>query len=149
MRFILLLKSNALAESGQPPTTAQIQAMMTFYSAMNDAGVILGADGLHRSSAGVRVTFHAPSSGAAPTVVPGPFTPAEELVSGYWIIKVKDLDEALEWVKKCPLEQEGATIEVRQIAEMDDAMFEGNVTEEIKEQASRMKKETEERVGGK
>jgi hypothetical protein len=149
MRFILLLKSNPLAECGQPPTTAQIQAMMAFYSAMNDAGVVLAAEGLHGSSAGVRVTFHAPSSGAAPTVVPGPFTPAEELVSGYWVIKVKDLDEALEWVKKCPLELEGATIEVRQIAEMDDAKFEGSVTEEIKAQAERMRKETEERAGGK
>jgi hypothetical protein len=153
MRFILLLKSNPLAESGQPPTTAQIQAMMAFYSAMNDAGVVLGAEGLHSSAAGARVTFHAPSAGATPTqpeptVVHGPFTPADALVAGYWVIQVKDLAEALEWVKKCPLQDEGATIEVRQIAEMDDAKFEGRVTDELKEQAGRMRKETEERVAG-
>jgi hypothetical protein len=69
-------------------------------------------------------------------------------VAGYWVIKVKDLAEALEWVKKCPLQEEGATIEVRQIAEMDDETFEGSMTEEIKEQAGRMRKETEERVAG-
>src|SRR2546423_15302078 len=123
---------------------------MSFYREMNSAGVVLGAEGLHASSAGARVTFHVPSSGAkgvAPTIVPGPFTPVEELVSGFWIIKVKDLEEALEWAKKCPLEEDGATIEVRRIAEMDDAHFEGSVTEELKEQAERMRKETEERVG--
>lgn len=160
MRFILLLKSSPLAESGTPPTTAQIQAMMSFYSAMNEAGVILGAEGLHRTAVGARVIFHAPagpegssSEGTTPirpepTVVHGPFTPAESLVSGYWVIKVKDLAEALEWVKKCPLQEEGRTIEVRQIAEMDDEYFEGSATEEIKEQAGRMRKETEERVAG-
>ena len=124
---------------------------MSFYSAMNSAGVILAAEGLHASSAGARVTFHGPSESAkaaAPTVFPGPFKPADELVAGYWIIKVKDLEEALEWVKKCPLEEDGATIEVRRIVEMDDAHFEGSVTNEIKEQAERMRRETEERVGG-
>lgn len=160
MRFILLLKSNPLAESGKPPSTAQIQAMMSFYSAMNEAGVVLGAEGLHRSAVGARVTFHAPvgpegppsSQGAAaptrpePTIVHGPFSPAETLVSGYWVIKVKDLAEALEWVKKCPLQEEVATIEVRQIVEMDDEKFEGSMTEDIKEQAGQMRKETEERV---
>jgi hypothetical protein len=154
MRFILLLKSTPTTESGTPPTTAQIQAMMTFYSAMNDAGVVIAAEGLHASgSASVRVVFHSSEGSAGPkpepTIIPGPFTPPESLVAGYWIIKVKDLAEALEWVKKCPLEDEGATIEVRQIVEMDDEKFEGSVTEEIREQAGRMRRETEERVGGK
>ena len=115
MRFILLLKSNPAAEAGTPPTQAMIEAMMSFYSEMNTAGVVLAAEGLHASSAGARVTFHAPGGSAgvaAPTVVPGPFTPADELVAGFWIIKVKDLEEALEWVKKCPLKEEGATIEI-------------------------------------
>lgn len=151
MRFILLLKSNPAAEAGTPPPQAMIEAMMSFYSEMNTAGVVLAAEGLHASSAGARVTFHAPgesTGAAAPTVVPGPFTPAEQLVAGFWIIKVKDLEEALEWVKKCPLKEEGATIEIRRISEMDDAHFEGSVTEEMKAQAERMRKETEERVSG-
>jgi hypothetical protein len=155
MRFILLLKSNPLAESGQPPTTAQIEAMMAFYSAMNEAGVVLGAEGLHSSAVGARVTFHAPSAAGAttptqpaPTVVHGPFTPADALVAGYWVIQVRDLAEALDWVKQCPLQEEGATIEVRQIAEMDDDKFADRVTDELKAQADRMRKETEERVSG-
>ena len=151
MRFILLLKSNPAAEAGTPPTQAMIEAMMSFYSEMNTAGVVLAAHGLHASSAGARVTFHAPgesTGAAAPIVVPGPFTPADQLVAGFWIIKVKDLEEALEWVKKCPLKEEGATIEIRRISEMDDAHFEGSVTEEMKAQAERMRKETEERVSG-
>jgi hypothetical protein len=150
MRFILLLKSGPAAEAGTPPTTAMIRAMMSFYRSMHTAGVVLAAEGLHASSAGARVTFHAPfggSKGAAPTVLPGPFTPADSLVAGYWIINVKDLDEALGWAKKCPLEEEGAVIEVRRIAEMDDIHFEGSVTEEMKAEARGMRRETEERIG--
>jgi hypothetical protein len=143
MLFILFFKSKS-NESGQPPTTAQMQDLMSFYSAMNKAGVIMGAEGLHPSSVGARVEFHAPS--AEPTVVPGPFTPADSLVAGYWVIQVTDLAAALEWAKKCPLQEEGATIEVRRITEMGDDIAEGSLTEETKEQLKQMRRETEERA---
>jgi hypothetical protein len=149
MRFMLLLRSNAQAESGITPSTELISAMMSFYSAMNSAGVVLGADGLHASSKdSARVAFSPPSAGAEEVkteVTAGPFTPASELVAGYWIIQVKDLEEALGWAKKCPLKDD-AVIEVRRIVEMSD--FEENVTEELKESSERMRTETEERVKG-
>jgi hypothetical protein len=148
MRFILLHKSNPKAEAGIPPTTARIQASMSWHSEMNSAGIILAAEGLQPSSTGARVTFHAPSTGAPPTVVRGPFTPVEELLFCYWIINVKDLEEALEWAKKCPLEEEGASIEIRRVGELDDYDFTGSVMEGIKKEVERMKKETEERFCG-
>jgi hypothetical protein len=144
MRFILILKSSPHTESGEVPSTEVMEAMMSFYASMNSAGVVLSADGLHASSKdSARVAF---SPSGPSTVTPGPFTPPETLVAGFWIIKVKDLEEALEWAKKCPL-KEDATIEVRRIVELDD--FGENVTEGIRSDNERLRRETEERVQGK
>ena len=144
MRVMVLIKATEESEAGVMPSQELLTQMGNFNEELVKAGVMLAGDGLHPSSRGALVRF----DGDKRTVVDGPFTEAKELIAGFWIIDVKSKDEALEWVKKCPLQEEGATIEVRQIAEMDDAKFEGRVTDELKEQAGRMRKETEERVAG-
>jgi len=145
MRFILLLKSDPESESGVPPPASGMQALNSFDQSMHEAGVVLSAEGLHASSKdSARVTFHSDSS-SPPDVKSGPFTPAEDLVAGFWIIQVKDLEEALGWVKKCPIRDEGGVIEVRRVVETDD--FE-TATEEIKGEIGALRKETEERVRG-
>jgi hypothetical protein len=79
------------------------------------AGVVLAMDGLHPSSKGKRVKF----TGGSHTVIDGPFTEAKELIAGFWIWKVNNIEEAVEWVKRCPCEP-GAEVEIRQIGEMED-----------------------------
>jgi hypothetical protein len=87
-----------------------MEAMGRFNDQLRDAGILKFADGLQPSSAGVRVAF----KGAGRTVIPGPFTPAEELVAGFWIWEVRDLEEAIAWVRRCPNPMPGpSTIEIR------------------------------------
>jgi hypothetical protein len=100
MRVMVLVKATKESESGGPIDLNMLEAMGRFNDELTKAGILIDADGLKPSSNGVRVNF----SGSNRTVTNGPFKPADvsELVAGYWIWEVKSMDEAIEWVKRCP-----------------------------------------------
>lgn len=103
------------AAPGTLPDPAAVAAMMRYNKALQEAGVLLALDGLHPPSMGARVTFEA----GGPVVRDGPFAEAKEVVGGYWMIQVRDRDEAVAWARRCPMRQ-GETLEVRQVQEMGD-----------------------------
>jgi hypothetical protein len=115
MKVMVIVKANEDSEAGVMPTTEQLDEMTKYNEELVRAGVMLAGEGLHPSSKGARVRF----SGGDQTVVDGPFAETKELVAGFWILQVSSLDEAIEWVKRCPME-EGAELEIRQVAEADD-----------------------------
>ena len=133
MRFMVIIKANADTEAGIMPSSELIAAMGRFNDALIDAGVLLAADGLHPSSKGTRVWLQ----NGKHVIKDGPFSETKELIAGYWLIQVKSHDEALEWVKRIPLE-EGDQIELRRVFEASDFAVD-TVTEEhlAKEQAWR------------
>jgi len=139
---MLLVKANAKSEAGVPPPVEMLQAMGEFNQEMLAAGVLMAGEGLLASSRdSARVVFHA-SKSEPPDVVSGPF-PVQDLVAGFWVIKVKDFEEALNWVRKVPFTEEGSTIEIRRIAEIEDF---GELPESVKEEDAKLRKEVEERV---
>ena len=118
MRFMIIIKTTPESEKEGALPDPQLMAEMGKYNEeLIKAGVVLAMDGLHPSSKGARVKF----SGESCTVVDGPFTEAKELVAGFWIWKVKSLEEAIEWVKRCPHPHDvDSEIEIRQVGEMED-----------------------------
>jgi hypothetical protein len=114
MRFMLLMIPN-ISEDEWTPSADDVSAMMAYNEQLTKAGVLLALDGLHPSAKGARVALQ----GGRKTVTDGPFTEAKELIGGYWIIQASSKEEAVEWAKRCPMD-EGNVIEVRQIAELDD-----------------------------
>ena len=114
MRFMLLMIPN-IPEDDWKPSADDVSAMMAYNEQLTKAGVLLALDGLHPSAKGARVT----SSGGRKTVTDGPFTEAKELIGGYWIIQASSKEEAVEWAKRCPMD-DGNVIEVRRIAELED-----------------------------
>ena len=117
MRFMVIFKANADSEKGALPDPQAIADMNKFTDELVEAGVVLGYEGLHPSSKGARVHF----SGKNRTVIDGPFAESKELIAGFWFWQVKSLEEAIEWVKRCPNPHEGDTdIEIRQILEPED-----------------------------
>jgi hypothetical protein len=114
MRFMLLMIPN-IPEEDWTPSADDVAEMMAYNEQLTKAGVLLALDGLHPSSKGARVRLE----GGKKTVTDGPFTEAKELIGGYWIIQAKSKEEAVEWAKRCPLD-EGNIIEVRQLAELED-----------------------------
>jgi hypothetical protein len=129
MRFMLLVKADQDSEAGVPPSEELLTAMGTYNEELANAGVLLAGEGLHPSSKGARVKF----SGDKRTVMDGPFTEAKELIAGFWLIQVKSLEEAIEWVKRAPnpTNREGE-IEIRQVFETED--FGAELTPELREQ---------------
>ncbi|MBA4775797.1 MULTISPECIES: YciI family protein [Agrobacterium] len=126
MRAIVFVKATKSSEDGVMPTTELIEAMGKFNEELVNAGIMQSGDGLHPSSKGKRVIF----DGDSRTVVDGPFPHTNELVAGFWIWHVKDMDEAVEWVKRCPNPMlEKSEIEIRPMFEMED--FGDAVTPEI------------------
>jgi len=117
MQFMLLMipKGYETAKPGTAPDAERVAQMMKFNQALKDAGVLVTLNGLHPVSAGARVSF----GGGRPTVVDGPFVETKEVLGGYWIIRVKSKDEAIEWAKRCPATA-NETIEIRQVQEMED-----------------------------
>ena len=117
MRFMLLVKASAESEAGVMPTPEELTEMGKFNEELVKAGVLLAGEGLHPSSKGARVRF----SGSQRTVVDGPFAETKELVAGFWLIDVRSLDEAVEWVKRAPnpTRHEGE-IEIRQVFSAED-----------------------------
>ena len=118
MRFMIIVKSTPESEKEGPGKDPKFLAEMGKYNKeLIDAGIVLAMDGLHPSSKGARVKF----SGKSRTVIDGPFTEAKELIAGFWIWQVKSLEEAVEWVKRCPHPDAGDfELEVRQVFEMED-----------------------------
>lgn len=117
MRFMMLVLPEGYgeAEPGTMPDAEDVEAMMEYNKALDEAGVLRALDGLHPPSMGYRVSF----AGGKPTVIDGPFAEAKEVVGGYWIIEVESPEEAVEWAKRCPM-GDNETIEIRRIQEMDD-----------------------------
>lgn len=117
MRVMVLVKATEDSEAGVLPTAEAFDAMGRFNDALAAAGIIQAGDGLRPSTQGKRVAFDGPRR----TVIDGPFTETRELVAGFWIWEVKDMDEAVAWVKRCPNPMPGPSeIEIRPIYEMED-----------------------------
>ena len=118
MRFMVLVKASKNSEAGRMPSPELLSEMGKFNDELGKAGVMLAGEGLQASSKGARVRF----DGAKRTVTDGPFAETKELVAGFWIWKCKSLQEAIEWVKRCPnpMPGEQAEIEIRQIFEAED-----------------------------
>jgi len=117
MRFMMLMipKGYETATPGTMPEADAVAEMMKYNEALQNAGILIGCDGLHPPSMGARVTFQ----GGKPKVSDGPFAEAKEVLGGYWMINVKSREEAIEWAKKCPA-GDNEIIEVRQVQEMED-----------------------------
>ncbi|MCA7925275.1 YciI family protein [Burkholderia cenocepacia] len=140
MRVMVIVKATADSESGQMPDTELMAEMGRFNEALVKAGILLAADGLRPSSHGKRVHF----SGKNRAVIDGPFAETKELVAGYWLWQVKSMEEAVEWVKRCPNPMPGdSDIEIRPLFEMED--FGDAFTPELREQEARMRAEVDAR----
>jgi len=138
MRFMVMVKATQSSENGAMPDEAMLAAMGRFNEELAQAGVMLAGEGLQPSSKGARVRF----DGASRTVVDGPFAETKELVAGYWIWQCASLDEAIEWVKRCPNPMPGESeIEIRQIFEAED--FGEEFTPELREQEERIRTQIE------
>ena len=131
MKFMVLIKATEDSEAGVMPTTEQLTAMGKYNEELVNAGVVLAGAGLHPSSKGARVRF----SGKQCLVIDGPFIETKELIAGYGLWQCASLAEAIEWVKRSPLD-EGAEIEIRQV--FDPADFGEALTPESHEQAERI-----------
>ena len=134
MRFMILVKADKNTEAGILPSRELLTEMGNFNEELAKAGVLIAGEGLQPTSKGARVRF----SGSKRTVLPGPFPDSKDLVAGFWLWKVKSLDEAIEWVKRCP-NPTGAEseIELRQVFEAED--FGDAMTPEQKKQEERLR----------
>lgn len=134
MRVMVIVKSTAESEAGVLPSERLFTEMGRFNDELVKAGVMLAGEGLQPTHKGVRVRF----SGDKRTVIDGPFSEAKELVAGFWLWQVKSMDEAIEWVKRCPNPMDTESeIEIRQVFEADD--FGAEFTPELREQEERLR----------
>ena len=134
MRVMVFVKATKDSEAGTMPQTEMFEAMGKFNEELIKAGIMLDGDGLKPTSNAKRVAF----DGASRTVIDGPFAETRELVAGYWIWQVKDMEEAVEWVKRCPNPMPGLSeIEIRPFYEMED--FGDALTPELKQQEQRLR----------
>jgi hypothetical protein len=131
MRFMVIVKANKDSEAGVMPSQELLTAMGKYNEELAKAGAMLAGEGLHPSSKGARIRF----SGAKRTVIDGPFAETKELVAGFWLIQVKSMDEAIEWVKRAPFED--GEVEIRQVFEAED--FGPELTPELREQEERLR----------
>ena len=131
MRFMILVKADKNSEAGVLPDQEILTAMGKYNEELAQAGVLLAGEGLHPSAKGARVKF----SGGQRTVIDGPFAETKELIAGFWLWQVQSKEEAIEWVKRCPMEE--AEIEIRQVFEAED--FGPAFTPELREQEERLR----------
>src|SRR6266404_4220088 len=132
MRFMVIVKANKDSEAGVLPNQKLLTEMGKYNEELVKAGVLLAGEGLHASSKGKRVRF----SGGNRTVIDGPFAETKELIAGFWLWQVRSMEEAIEWVKRCPSPHEGeAEIEIRQVFEAED--FGSELTPELRTQEER------------
>ena len=137
MRVMVLVKATADSEAGALPSTELLEAMGSYNEELVKAGILLSGDGLKPSSAGKRVAFDGPGR----LVIDGPFTETKELVAGFWLWQVKDMEEAIEWVKRCPNPMPGPSeIEIRPVYELSD--FGDAIPEKVLEMESKLRPDT-------
>ncbi|GAB3730266.1 YciI family protein [Luteimonas pelagia] len=140
MRVMVIVKATEDSEAGKLPSTELLEAMGKFNEDLVEAGIMLAGEGLKPSSEGARVRF----DGQSRTVVDGPFADAGQLVAGYWLWQVRSMEEAIEWVRRCPNPHEGPSeIEIRPVYEADD--FGEAFTPELREQEERLRDTIERR----
>jgi hypothetical protein len=139
MRVMVLVKATKDSEAGIMPSTELLEAMGKFNEELANAGIMLAGEGLKPSSQGRRVAF----DGAGRTVIDGPFAETRELVAGFWLWEVKDMAEAVEWVKRCPNPMPGPSeIEIRPLYEMAD------FGEALTPEAAELHERTRDRLAG-
>ena len=132
MRFMVIVKANKDSEAGVMPSTEMFAAMGKFNEELVKAGMMEAGEGLHPSSRGARVKYQ----GGQGTPTRGPFPLTNDLVSGFWLIKAKSLDEAIDWMKRAPFDG-GAEIEIRQVFSPED--FGDALPPELREQEARLR----------
>ncbi len=138
MRFMVMVKATKETEAGALPDQNLLVEMGKFNEELVKAGIMLAGEGLQPTSKGARVRF----SGNKRTLIDGPFTESKELIAGFWLWEVKSLDEAIEWVKRCPNPHPGESeIEIRQVFEAAD--FGAEFTPELREQEERLRAQIE------
>ncbi|WP_127599365.1 YciI family protein [Nitratireductor alexandrii] len=135
MRVMVLVKASAESEAGAMPSTELLTEMGRFNEELVKAGVLLAGEGLHPSKKAVRIDF----SGEQRMVVDGPFAETKELVAGFWILQVKSLEEAVEWLKRSPFRD--GQVEIRPIFELED--FGDAATPEVREREQRLRERIE------
>ena len=136
MRFMVIVKADKDSEAGVMPTEQMLADMGNFNDELVKAGVMLAGEGLHPSSKGVRIRFR----GSDRTVIDGPFAETKELIAGFWLIQVKSLDEAIEWMKRAPMGGD-TELEIRQVFEAED--FGDEFTPELRAQEERQRAQME------
>jgi hypothetical protein len=140
MRVLVFVKATADSEQGIMPPTELFEAMGKYNEELVNAGILVGGEGLKPSRDGKRIAFDGPSR----TVIDGPFAETRELVAGFWIWDVKDMAEAVEWVKRCPNPMLGPSeIEIRPVMELAD--FGDAVTPEIAQHEEKLRRQLEQR----
>jgi hypothetical protein len=138
MRVIVFVKATAESETGAMPPPELFEAMTAYNEALVAAGIMRGGEGLHPSSKGKRIAF----DGASRTVTDGPFATVSELVAGFWLWEVKDMDEAVAWAKRCPNPMPGPSeLEIRPMFEAAD--FGEALTPEIAAREEKMREQVE------
>ena len=141
MRVMVIIKATADSEAGMMPSTELLDAMGSFNEELVNAGVMLAGEGFHPSSRGKRVAFDGPER----TEINGPFAETAELAAGFWLWQVRDMDEAVEWVKRCPNPMLGpCEIEIRPVFEEED--FGEALTPELAEQEDRLRDAVQDRA---
>jgi hypothetical protein len=135
---MVMVKATSESEAGKMPSTELLAAMGKFNEELVKAGVMLAGEGLHPSIRGKRVRF----SGSQRSVIDGPFAETKELIAGFWLWQVKSMEEAVEWVKRCPNPMESESeIEIRPVFEADD--FGAELTPELRANEERLRAQTE------
>ena len=138
MRVMVIVKASKESEAGQMPSEEMLAAMGKYNEELAKAGVMLAGEGLHPTSKGKRVRF----SGRQRTIIDGPFAETKELIAGFWLWQVKSMDEAVEWLKRAPFDEE-TEIEIRPVFEDED--FGKEFTPELRAQEARVRAEVERR----
>jgi hypothetical protein len=140
MKFMIIVKASNASEAGEMPSTELLAAMGRYNEELSQAGILLAGEGLHPSSRGARVDF----SGKTRTVTDGPFAETKELIAGFWLWEIGSLEEAIEWVKRCPNpHNEDSVIEIRQLFSAED--FGEALTPELRAQEDRLRAEADAR----
>ena len=142
MKVMVIVKATKESEAGVLPDERILTEMGKYNEELVKAGVMLAGEGLHPTSQGKRVRF----SGNNRTVIDGPFAETKELIAGFWLWQVKSMDEAVEWLKRCPNPHPGETdVEIRPLFEAED--FGAELTPELREQEARLRAEIDRKAG--
>ncbi|MDX2287604.1 MAG: YciI family protein [Hyphomicrobiaceae bacterium] len=142
MKVMVIVKASQASEAGEMPSTELLAAMGNYNEELVKAGIMMAGEGLHPTSKGVRVAF----KGKDRTVTDGPFAETKELIAGYWLWEVGSMQEAIDWIKRCPNpHEEDSEIEIRPVFSLDD--FGEAMTPELREQEERLMAQAQQRSG--